>query len=1010
MTKNLKIVLFVFVGLFVLYTVLGFLVVPWAITNKLPPMLTEELNRPVTIQEASFNPFLFKLEVQGFAIQESDGSPLAGFDDLFVDFEALSSLKNQAYSFAMIRLGLPHGLAIVRSDGSLNFADLGKPSDEKGPPQEVEPSDASTEEPAGLPLVFIQKIQIQQGMLEFQDVSKPTPFVAHLVPINLTLEKFTTKKDQANPYSLSAELGEGERISWEGTLTLDPFGSDGQLALETIRVATLFAYVQDQFRFRIPQGLLSVNGQYELLTTSDGVDVRVNGGNVTVQDLQIHETGASEPVITLPLFEIKDVSVDVAKHSVKIPLIAARDARFIGWVDKEGTLNYQPLFAPVESLTDSTTTVPPLIDEPDSGKVEAPWTVLIEELDLDNFTIDVEDRQPEVAARVLVEALHFHTSQVTSTLDQPLPIDLSFQLNQTGKAQLKGTVNIEPLSVEMNIGLTDIALKPFEPYLAPFVQFTVGSGALNLAGQTHYQDASKTEPVVTYAGSIGVSKLAFIDPESSKPFLQWTDLAVKELSLNVEPTSVKIQEIALINPGVVFSIDPKGQSNMTRLLSPPGQTHEPATEDDEPVTNDGEPEAKEESTPPLPVQIDTVRIENLQFQVADRSITPNVATKIEEFSGTIKGLSSQQIAKADVDLAGKVDKYAPFRIKGQINPLSEDAYTDISVVFENLNLTTISPYSGKFAGYPINKGKLSLDLVYKLSQKELVGENKVLIDQMTMGSEVESPDATSLPIPLALALLKDRKGLIDIDLPISGNIDDPEFSYGGIIWNALVNLLTKIATSPFSIVGGLVGGVMGADPDALKYIAFPPGVREMPPSEQEKLVALGKALSDRPGLGLDITGTVASDVDGKALAEAKLLAKIKRAKFVKQPPSGDQASTSVETLELTPEEEAQYLKELFVEKFGESALTKTVVTSDAKKSKADPKPLTPDEMKAKLLEGIVVDEGQLRVLAEERAQQIREFLIQEGKAPSNQVFLVEVALNPTSDERMVRSPLALAAN
>ncbi len=1010
MSKTLKILLYIFVGLFVLYTVLGFLVVPWAITNKLPVTLTEELNRPVSIKEASFNPFLLKLQVQGFAIQESDGSPLAGFDELFVDFEALSSIKNQAYTFDEIRLGLPHGLAIVRPDGSLNLADLGKPSDEKGPPQEVEPSEASTEEPAGLPPVLIQKIQIQQGMVEFQDVSKPTPFVAHLVPINLTLEKFTTKKDQANPYSLSAELGDGERISWEGTLTLDPFASDGRLVLEKIRLHTLWTYIQDQFQFQIPEGLLDVNGQYELLTTTDGVDVRVNQGNVTIRDLQIHEADSSDPVITVPLFEVKGVAVDVAKQSVTIPSIAARDARFIGWVDNEGTMNYQPLFAPVESSKQSSSTASPSAVEPESGKGEAPWNVLVEELDLDNFTIDMEDRQPEEPARVLVEALHFHTSQVSSSLEQPLPIDLSFQLNETGMADFKGTVNVEPLSVDMKVGLTDIALKPFEPYLAPFVQFAISSGALSLAGQTHYQDSSKMEPMVTYAGSIGISKLAFLDPENSKPFLQWKDFAVNGLSLNVEPTTVKIQEIALLAPGVVFSIASDGTSNMSRLFAPAGQTDEAPLEGEESATEDEESKPEEQSTPPLPVQIETVRIDNLQFQMADRSITPNVATKIEEFSGTIKGLSSEQLAKADVDLSGKVDKYAPFKIKGQINPLSEDAYTDVSVVFENLNLTTISPYSGKFAGYPINKGKLSLDLNYKLSQKELVGEKKVLIDQMTMGSKVESPDATSLPIPLALALLKDRKGLIDIDLPISGNIDDPEFSYGGIIWNAIVNLLTKIATSPFSLVGGLVGGVMGDDPDALKYIAFPPGVGEMPPTEQEKLVALSKALSARPALRLDITGTVASDVDGKALAEAKLFTTIKKAKFVKQPPSGDQTSASVETLALTPEEEAQYLKQLFVEKFGESALTKVPETPDAKKSKADPKTLTPDEVKAKLLDGIVVDEGQLRVLAQERAQHIRETLIQEGKVPSDQVFLVEVVLSPTSEEEMVRSPLALTAN
>jgi uncharacterized protein DUF748 len=1000
MSKSLKIVLSIAVGLVVLYTVLGFWAVPWAITNKLPPMLTEELNRPVSIQETAFNPFLFKLKVKGFAIQEADGSPLAGFDELFVDFEPLSSVSKRTYTFAQIWVRLPYGLAIVRPDGSLNLADLGKPSKEKSPVDKVEPS--PSEEPVGLPPVSIQNIQILQGMVEFQDVSRPTPFVAHIVPINLRLENFSTQKGQSNPYSLSAELSHGERITWEGTLTLDPFSSGGRLALEKIRLDTLWVYMQDQFRFQIPQGLLNVNGQYEVSETPDRIDVRINEGNLTVHDLQIHEAGMSDPVITVPLFEVKGVSIDVAKQSVMIPSVSAQDARFFGWVDKDGTTNFQTLFTPVESATDSPDTVPSPARDPEPENVEPSWTVLVEDVDLENFTIDVEDRQPEEPARVLVETLHFHTSQVSSALDQPLPVDLSFQLNQTGKANLKGTVNIEPLSVEMDVGLTDIALKPFQPYLAPFVQFHVDSGALKLKGKAHYQNASKTEPMVTYAGSIGVLKLAFVDPESSKPFLQWNDLSLKDLALNIEPTTVKVKEISLVKPAVVLWIDPDGSSNMKRLLAPPGQSDEQPTEDEEPAT-------EETSSPPLPVQVDTVRIDNLQLQLADRSITPHVTTKIEEFSGTIKGLSSEQLAKADVDLAGKVDRYAPFKIQGQINPLSEDAYTDVSVVFENLNLTTISPYSGKYAGYPITKGKLSLDLAYKLSQQELVGENKVLVDQMTMGSRVESPDATSLPIPLALALLKDRKGQIDIDLPVRGNLDDPDFSYGGIIWQALVNLITKVATSPFSIVGGLVGG----DSDDLQFVAFPAGSNELSHAEQEKLVALGKALSDRPGLRLDVTGAADPNVDGRALAEAKLLTQMKKTKFVQRTPSGDQASVSVELLELTQEEEAQFLKQLFLEKFGVSALSKGEGESKAQESGSEgksPKVLTADEMKSKLLEGIIVDEGQLRVLAQQRAQKIRESLVQEGKVQNNQVFLVEVVMDPTTEEGMVHSPLALTAN
>ena len=1002
MSKSLKIVLIVVVGLVLLYTVLGFWAVPWAITNKLPPILTQELNRPVSIQEAAFNPFLFKLKVKGFAIQEADGSPLAGFDELFVDFEALSSVSKQTYTFEQIRLWLPYGLAIVRPDGSLNLADLGKFNEGNSSAAEDPIADVSSEEAAGLPPVYVENFEIHQGMVEFRDISRPTPFVAHIVPINYTFEHLSTEKGHANPYSLSAERGEGEKITWEGTLTLEPFESEGTLVFENLRLRRLWAYVQDRFHAHIPQGFLTVKGHYQVSTTSQGLDVLVDGGNVTVRDLQIQEKGENDPLITIPLLEVTNVSVDVLQKDVNIPAVKARDARFVGWVNQDGTMNYQSLFASGGTSTDSSDTVSPPPAEPELVKAEAPWTVMVEDVDLDNFTIDVEDRQPTTPARLLVDALHFHTSKVSSALDQPLPLDLSFQLNQTGKVDLKGSVEIEPLSVQLEVSLAGIALKPFQPYLSPFVQFNLGRGALTLMGKTHFQNASKTEPMVTYVGSMDVSQLALIDPNSSRPFLRWDALALKGLSLNVEPTSIQLQEVALMKPAVVLSLDQDGSSNVKRLLAPPGQSDEISTEDEESATEDT-------SGPPLPVQVGTVRIDNLRLQLADRSITPHVTTKIEEFSGTIKGLSSEQLAKANVDLAGKVDRYAPFRIQGQINPLSEDAYTDLKVSFKNLALTTVSPYSGKFSGYPIKKGKLSLDLAYKLSEKELVGENKVLVDQITMGNWVESPDATSLPIPLALALLKDRKGQIDIDLPVRGNLDDPDFSYGGIIWNALGNLIIKVATSPFSIVGGLIGG----NSEDLQFVAFPAGINELSLVEQEKLAGLGKALAERPGLRLEITGAADPDADVRALAEAKLLTQLKKAKYVQQPRSGEQASVSLELLELTKEEEAQYVMQLYVKKFGGSAISKVEGTPKAQESGSEgktPQAPTVAEMKAKLLEGIFLDEGQLRVLAQQRAQHIRDYLIQEGKVQDNQVFLVEVVMDPKTEEGLVHSPLALTAN
>ncbi|MCA9499799.1 MAG: DUF748 domain-containing protein, partial [Nitrospira sp.] len=384
----------------------------------------------------------------------------------------------------------------------------------------------------------------------------------------------------------------------------------------------------------------------------------------------------------------------------------------------------------------------------------------------------------------------------------------------------------------------------------------------------------------------------------------------------------------------------------------------------------------------------------------DQSISPNVVTNIEGLSGSIKGLSSDQLAKADVALQGTVDKRAPFKIAGQINPLSEDAYTDVTVTFNNLDLPTVSPYAAHFVGYPITKGKLSLDLGYKVSEKTLVGANKVLIDQLTMGEKVESPDAMSLPIPLALALLKDRKGQIDIDLPVRGNLNDPDFSYGGVIWNALGNLLTKVATSPFAMVGGLVG----SSGDDLQYVVFPAGIAHLSPPEQEKLNALGQALADRPALRLDIAGAADPQVDRQGLAAGQLLKQLQKRKFV-QGSSSTTKGVSLEQIELSPEEEERLLQEMYVEQFG----SRSTPPSSSPEGKAPDIP-SPEEMRSKLLESIKVEDEQLRLLAQQRAQGIREFLLQEGKVSGDRVFLVEPNLHPVTEEETVRTPLALAAN
>jgi hypothetical protein len=366
-----------------------------------------------------------------------------------------------------------------------------------------------------------------------------------------------------------------------------------------------------------------------------------------------------------------------------------------------------------------------------------------------------------------------------------------------------------------------------------------------------------------------------------------------------------------------------------------------------------------------------------------------------DLTGTVKGLSSKQLAKADVDLSGKVDKVAPLKVTGTINPLTEDAFTDLAIKFDNVNLTTAAPYSGKYAGYPIRKGKLFLDLAYKVSQKQLEAENKVAIDQLTFGEKTNSPDATSLPVPLAVALLKDRKGRIDIDLPIRGDLSDPDFKYGRVVLSTLMNLLTKLVASPFTLMSKLIPG--GGNAEDLQYLEFEPGSPAMVAAELKKCEALMKGLEERPGLRLEITGTADPVVDRQALRLQRLKSQLQT--------KWQQERALPKDADFPVAEEERMIKELFEQRRNAEPVA---AAAAAPIPEATPAPLTIEEMRQQLAAAVPVDEASLRSLADQRAKQIRVQLAGEGKIAEERVFLTEVDLTASGHER-VRSRLNISA-
>ncbi|MBS0169053.1 MAG: DUF748 domain-containing protein, partial [Nitrospira sp.] len=980
-----RILLLLLCGCLALYALLGFVVAPYVVQTYVIPALSERVRHPVVLGDIRINPFTFSLSLTGFEIQEPDQTPMIGFQELFIDFEG-TSLVRSAYTFDEIRLTLPFGLVHLRADGTLNLLGLAPPDSTPSPPP-VEP-DAKVQK-APLPPIDIRLLSIQRGVIEYRDDTKQQPVTIDVVPIEITVRNFSSRVGGENAYAFTAEFGEGEVLAWEGTFHLDPLESDGHVSLSHVGLQTFWPSLRDRFQFDILSGKLLVDAHYHFDTKLAPVNLQVNDGKIELTDVQLSAAGNREPVLNVPVFGVHGIHLDLPKRNLGMSRVALTGATIRAWLAEDGVINFKPLFAPVPVPVAQAEPKPP---EPPAADAAAPWTVHVQTVEVDKSQVDFEDRTLATPARLTVEQLQMTAKDVHVPFHGSIPVTAGFILNQQGTFDGRGSLQLDPLQTSLSLKLAHIGLRPFQPYLDRTMQIDLADGELELDGELTYRSKAEAEPMLRYAGQMGINTLHVADRVSGKEFLGWTALGIRKIALDVSPTKVKIGEISLRDPAVRLITGKDGSLNLSQLMRKPDAAKEPTSAEPTPTAAPGESPSKKGSAP-TPVEIDVVRLSKLSATFIDESISPVVTTGITDLSGTIKGLSSKQVAKAVVALAGQVDGVAPIKIQGQINPLSEEAYTNLTFLFQGVDLTAVSPYAGKYVGFPITKGKLSLDLMYQVSKKQLVGENKVLVDQLTFGEHTDSPDATNLPVRLAVGLLKDRRGRIDIDLPVRGDLNEPDFRYGRVVLNALLNLIAKVATSPFSALGGLVGG----GGDELQFVEFVAGSEDVGATEQHKIDSIAKALQERPGLRVDVIGVADPARDRDALAIQKITAEVQR--------RVTHGGTKHLQTAISPSREFELLSDLYAEKLGKQPTKKEELPG----GKSVERVLTADEVRQQLVPAMAVEESELRQLAQGRAKAIREQFIERGGLPEDRVFLVEVELTPSTSDQ-VRAHLNLTGN
>lgn len=478
----------------------------------------------------------------------------------------------------------------------------------------------------------------------------------------------------------------------------------------------------------------------------------------------------------------------------------------------------------------------------------------------------------------------------------PMTFEAGLKVREGGQIKAAGTLDPSLPSVESEVQVGELGLKALQPYVGRAAAVVLTSGVFSTRGSLrHGLKASGAETL--YQGGLRVDNLRLIEPGAKETLVGWRAIQTDQLKLQLGPNGLEIGDLRVVQPAGKFIIEKDGTLNLANVIKPGPEPKQPGPA--------GAADA-------FPYRVRRVLVSDGRVDFADLSLFTPFGTKIHELKGIVAGVSSAPNARAQVKLDGRVDEYGTARIEGELNTSDPKAFTDIGLAFRNLEMSRLTPYSGKFAGRKIDSGKLTVDLKYKIDKSRLAGENQIVVERLKLGGKVESPDAVDLPLDFAIALMEDSNGVIDLGLPVSGNLDSPEFSFGALIWKALGNLLTKIVTSPFRALGALLPG--GSE-EEFKSVAFEPGRSDVPPPEKEKLSKLAAALQKRPQLKLTVQGRYNPETDLAELRSAGLRRALAARQGIKLEPGEDPGPVDYSSPEV-----GKALEAMFTERFGADAL------------------------------------------------------------------------------------------
>ena len=809
--------------------------------NLLPGWAVKKyLGRDLHSEIIWFNPFTLSLELNKTEIPEPDGSRFVSLDRATVNL-SLESLWSRALVFDQLAVTQFYVHVVEKADGSFNFSDMLPPDDTETPPPE----------PTGIFPVTIHKLNFNSEQLLYTNETREKPFSSELNGLDLNVAGLSTVLEEGKPYVLDATGENGGQLHWEGEVSIPRSYSEGTLAVTDLQLPVLWRIVEPWVAFELPQGTVSVEGEYQV-DWSEAVDYRVSQGEFRLDGIAINPKSTTElpdTAVALGSLKLSGIELDGPAQYVNLGALVISELAISGWSEGD-KVSLAQLFT--VNLPGDDAQEPPA-DEDSSGD-EAGWTAALNTFQLANSSVRWRSEFTEPAL-LEITPLEASASNIKWPLEGDSDLALNLTINGETSASVEGTLDLALGAGNLSYQLSALPLAWFNPNFPAALNAEITDGQLQVAGEV-----ALTEYTPTTIGMDGaISGFAGKITDAEQSLTSWETVRWEKLRIDMDKHQVELAKLSIDNYSGRIHIKKDGSINAQNVWKQEvGEQAQEVKED----LSEGEPWA---------VAVPLIRITDSEIDFMDESLPIQFRTVIGDINGDIKDISSNKGAKTAVDIKGSVDGYAPVKLVGTAQPLRSPPAIDLDLTFAGVDMALLSPYAGTYAGYAIERGVLNLDLKYSMEENRLKGNNKIVINQMKLGEKVESEKSLDLPLELALALLTDSNGVIDMEIPVSGDVNDPEFSVGSVVLGAFVNLLTKVITSPFTLLASLVDSE-----EDLQRLNFKSGSAELQASTREKLDNLGKALSQRPQLNLAITGRLQLQADRerlqKNLLQAELLA------------------------------------------------------------------------------------------------------------------------------------------